>query len=261
MFPLAHNYMAERIMAAAPGPFKRDFSALEQQLIYVGSILPDFICGMGFDRNFWHSRSADFLRFARGFSPEAEALALGVRLHGDDGQGFDTFADEIWQGKMGWCFLQCLPYIPDVILACNLPRALALWKAHNMVELAAELDLAAAYPYLGARLLEAVHTDAVLDEVGRALAANTNSPAEPPKMRQILRSMNERFDVWETTAASCAVKYLQQLEKRHQVSGGSPAALADLLEKIRYELHDRLWHWFDQVFALLLTAWDSPTAK
>ncbi len=256
MFPLAHNYMAERIIAAAPGPFKRNFSALEQQLIFVGSILPDFICGMGFDRNVWHSQSQDFLRFAQGLSPQAEALALGVRLHGDDGLGFDTFADEIWQGKMGWCFLQCLPYIPDVVLACNLPRALALWKAHNMVELAAELELAAAYPQLGERLLTAVNSDAVMDEVGRTLAAYTNSPSEPPQMRRILRTMNDRFDVQETTANGCAQKYLQQLAKRHQVTGGSPTELAGLLEQIRLELKPKLWQWFDEVFVLLKTAWE-----
>lgn len=255
MFPLAHNYMAERIMHAAPGPFRRKFSALEQQLVYVGCILPDFICGMGFDRNVWHSQSADFLQFCRARSREAEALALGVRLHGDDGFGFDTYADEVWQGKMGWCFLECLPYIPDVVLACNLPRPLALWKAHNMVELAAELELAAAYPQLGPRLLAAVHSDEVMDVLGAELAAYSGSPAEPPHMRRILRTMNERFSVEQVSAADCAQKYLEQLEKRHQVSGGSAPALARLLEQIRAELKAKIWLWFDEVEKLLIDKW------
>jgi len=249
--------MADRIMAAAPGPFQREFSPLEQQLVYVGSILPDFICGMGFDRNVWHSQGAAFLKFCQNRGRQAEALALGVCLHGDDGFGFDTFADEVWQGKMGWCFLQCLPYIPDVVLACNLPRSLALWKAHNMVELAAELELAAAYPQLGPRLLAAVHSDAVLDVVGAELAAYSSSPSEPPNMRRILRTMNERFSVEQVTAADCAGKYLQQLAKRHQVSGGSVSELAELLEQIRAELKAKIWHWFTEVEEILIKNWQS----
>ncbi len=257
MFPLAHNYMAERMIAAAPGPFKRDFSPLEHQLVYVGSILPDFVCSMGFNRNLWHSQSAGFLQFCQGRGPEALALALGVRLHGDDGFGFDTFADEVWQGKMGWCFLQCLPYIPDVVLACNLPRSLALWKAHNMVEMAAELELAAAYPYLGPRLLAAVESDQVMDVLGKNLAAYSQSPAEPPKMRRVLRTMNERFSIQPTSAEDLAVKYLEQLAQRHQVEGGSPAELAALLKQIQRELKDKIWHWFDEVEKLLIAVWQN----
>ena len=255
MFPLAHNYMAERMLTAQVGPFAQPCSILEQQLIYVGSILPDFICGMGFDRNIWHSQSADFQSFCQGKGPLPQALALGVRLHGDDGFGFDTYADEVWQGKMGWCFLKCLPYIPDAVLACNLPRKFALWKAHNLVELAAELELAEAYPHLGPRLLAAVHTTEVMDILGQALAEYAGTEAEPPRMRSILQTMNQRFDVQETTAAGCAAKYLQQLNKRHQISGGSQAALAELPEQIRADLKEELWQWFDEVFNLLKAKW------
>lgn len=253
MFPLAHNYMTGRILAAAPGPFAVDFSAADKRLMLAGSILPDFVAGMGLDRNFWHSCGADFYRFAVRQLPEAAPLALGVWLHGIDGCGFDTYADEVWQGKMGWCFLKCLPYIPDAVLACNLPRPYALWKAHNLVEMAAELEVAAARPRLGPDLMAAIHDEAVMQAIITAFTAFTASAdVKAENIRRVLQTMDERFSILNVSPEDSACKYLRQLERRHQITGGSTAALARLLEQIRSDLHDEYWQWFDEVEGLLV---------
>lgn len=251
MFPLAHNYMAKRILAAAPGPFAVDFSAQDQRLLLVGSILPDFVAGMGLERDFWHGCGADFYHFAVRKMPEAAPLALGIWLHGIDGCGFDTYADEVWQGKMGWCFLKCLPYIPDAVLACNLPRPYALWKAHNLVEMAAELEVAAASPRLGPDLMASIHDEAVMQTIIAAFAAFANAKSE--NIRRVLQTMDERFSILNVSPEDSAAKYLRQLERRHQITGGSAAGLASLLEQIRNDLHDDFWQWFDDVESLLVS--------
>lgn len=250
MFPLAHNYMTERILAAAPGPFAGEFSDLDKQLMLVGSILPDFVAGMGLDRDFWHEGGADFYHFTVRNLPQAAPLALGVWLHGIDGCGFDTYADEIWQGKMGWCFLKCLPYIPDAVLACNLPRAYALWKAHNLVEMAAELEVAAARPQLGQQLMAAIHDETVMQTVIHAFSAYADAKAE--NIRRVLQTMDTRFSILQVSPEDSAAKYLRQLQRRHQITGGSVDDLAALLEQIRTDLHDEMWVWFDDVEALLV---------
>ncbi len=253
MFPLAHNYMTERILAAAPGPFAVEFSAADKRLMLVGSILPDFVAGMGLNRDFWHGCGADFYHFAVRQIPEAAPLALGVWLHGIDGCGFDTYADEVWQGKMGWCFLKCLPYIPDAVLACNLPRPYALWKSHNLVEMAAELEVAAARPRLGPDLMAAIHDETVMQTIITAFTAfDTSDDVKAANIRRVLQTMDERFSILNVSPEDSACKYLRQLERRHQITGGSPAALAALLEQIRSDLHDEYWRWFDEVEALLV---------
>lgn len=254
MFPLAHNYMTERILAAAPGPFAVEFSAADKRLMLVGSILPDFVAGMGLERDFWHGCGADFYHFAVRQMPEAAPLALGVWLHGIDGCGFDTYADEVWQGKMGWCFLKCLPYIPDAVLACNLPRPYALWKSHNLVEMAAELEVAAARPRLGPDLMAAIHDEAIMQTIITAFTAfDASADAKSENIRRVLQTMDERFSILNVSPEDSACKYLRQLERRHRITGGSAAALAALLEQIRTDLHDDFWQWFDEVEALLVS--------
>lgn len=242
--------MTNRLLADARPPFDRDFGEFEIRLMLVGSILPDFVAGMGLDRDFWHEKGGDFYRFCLQNLPEAEPLALGVWLHGIDGCGFDTYADEVWQGKLGWCFLKCLPYIPDAVIACNLPRQYALWKAHNLVEMAAELEVAAHYPHLGEELMTALHDEAVMQEICRALS--TFGGANEDKVRPILQTMEQRFSILNVSAEDCADKYLRQLERRHKISGGNRDELASLLSQIRTELQDEMWQWFDEVHRLML---------
>lgn len=248
MFPLAHNYMTNRLLGSGIAPFDRDFDEPARRLMLVGSILPDFVARMGLDRDFWHSAGAEFYHFAEQELPQAVPLALGVWLHGIDGCGFDTYADEVWQGKMGWCFLKCLPYIPDAVLACNLPRAFALWKSHNLVEMAAELEIAARFPQTGRVLMAALHDEPTMQVIFTAFSRFAG--AEPEKIRHVLVTMDQRFSILAVSAEDCAAKYLTQLKNRHDITGGSVTELAALLEQIRADLKDEMWAWFDEVYAL-----------
>lgn len=252
MFPLAHNFMTKRLIAAAAPPLNRSFTDHEQKLLLVGCILPDFVAGMGLNRDFWHEQGADFYQFAQSNMPEAEALATGVLLHGIDGCGFDTYADEVWHGKMGWCFLKCLPYIPDAVLVCNLPRAFALWKAHNLVEMAAELEIAAHDATLGPELMAALHDEAVMQTICTALEAFAG--ADKTRVRPILQTMEQRFSILNVTPKDSAEKYLAQLKRRHDITGGNQDALAALLTRIRSDLADEMWQWFDEVQQLMSAA-------
>lgn len=258
MFPLAHIYMADRIMAAAPGPFAGDFGEKPDEsldvhwrrLVYVGSILPDFVGGMGLDRNHWHAHGAAFYDFMKRERPKESALALGVWLHGIDGYGFDTYADEAWYSPLGWCFLRCLPYIPQAMAACGLPREYALWKSHNLVELAAELEVAAAYDDLGEKLMLAIHDNSVMQAVIDSLAAFDGGREQ--NIRRVLQTLDERFSILNVTPEDCAAKYLGQLERRHGITGGSVAALAELISQIRSDLAAEMWPWFDEVERLII---------
>lgn len=252
MFPLAHNFMTNRLSADARPPFDRSFSEFEKRLMLVGSILPDFVAGMGLERDFWHEQGAEFYAFTAQHMPEAVPLALGVWLHGIDGCGFDTYADEVWQGKLGWCFLKCLPYVPDAVIACNLPREYALWKSHNLVEMAAELEVAAHYPDLGRDLLTAIHDEEVMQMICRTLGEFAG--ADEKRVCPILQTMEQRFSILNVSAEDCAEKYLAQLQRRHGIVGGSREDLATLLEQIRADLKDEMWQWFDEVHELMLTS-------
>lgn len=250
MFPLAHIYMTDRILSAAPGPFARDFDDYERRLLYVGSILPDFVGGMGLSRDYWHGHGAAFYDFMLRRRPADAALALGVWLHGIDGCGFDTYADEAWYSPLGWCFLRCLPYIPQAMAACGLPREYALWKSHNLVELAAELEVASLRPELGEMLMLAIHDNRVMQTVIDSLAAFDGGQEQ--NIRRVLQTLDERFSILNVTPEDCAAKYLSQLKRRHGITGGSVAALAGLIGQIRSDLAAEMWQWFDEVERLLV---------
>lgn len=84
-----------------------------------------------------------------------------------------------------------------------------------------------------------------------AFAAFANAKSE--NIRRVLQTMDERFSILNVSPEDSAAKYLRQLERRHQITGGSAAGLASLLEQIRNDLHDDFWQWFDEVESLLVS--------
>lgn len=249
MFPIAHNLMVKKMLESDIPPFNREFSPFEIKLLNIGSILPDFVIGMGMDRDYGHRMGEEFYEYTEANCPEYSALALGVWLHGIDGFGFDTYADEKWKDEIGWCFLTCLLYIPKAINACALPREFALWKSHNLVELMAELECAKYDPKLGKNLLEAIHDQEVMKVVTDILVDFGGAKAE--RVYEVLKGLDDRFSISEVTAHDCAEKYIEQLKRRHSITGGSVRALADLILQIQIDHKEDFWLWFEEVEGLI----------
>lgn len=244
MFPLAHNYLVRRILAMPDYKSIKKTNKLKADLILLGSVTPDLVAGMGMDRNRGHLMGEKLYGFCKENYPEALPFAFGVWSHGADPCGFDYYADEHWQGAKGWCFQKCTPYIPDVIKACNLPEEWGLWKAHNFVEMMAEIECASAMPDLGLGLTEAkANTEAV--EIIKTVLCRFDNPI-PETVAPVIDSIGEIFAVEQVTPIILGEKYAEQMIRRHDIYGSNPQYIAETVSRISHDLKDEFWQWYEK---------------
>lgn len=253
MFPLAHNLLITRLLANPAYDLAARLSPLQTKLLKVGGIMPDLVSGFGMERNYGHEMGKAFYQYLAANHPEYCSFGLGMWLHGTDPCGFDYYADEHWQqGPRGWCFQKCTPYIPRVIKACNLPEKWGLWKGHNFVEMAAELEAIHAYPNLSDDLLEARNDHEVIAVVTQLLTEFAE--ADPTRIPLMVEKVDEIFALKGVTADSLAEKYSLQLVNRHQIHGSDVAAMAGIIRDMQAALKEEFWQWLQEVEGLIQTA-------
>lgn len=251
MFPLAHNFLARRLLNNPAYNLQQKLNPLQIQLLLLGSVMPDLVSGMGMDRNFGHTMGKDLYAYCEKKYPDAIAFALGVWLHGADPCGFDYYADESWQGQKGWCFQKCVPYIDDVIKACNLPQEWGLWKAHNFIEMMADRECSLVIPDLGSKLLDAAKDQKAISVITEILTEFGG--AEKAKVKEVIDFMDQMFSINDTSPEDMGEKYAKQLVRRHEIYGANPQMIADIIKKIAKDLKDEFWQWYQEAEKLLLT--------
>lgn len=257
MFPLAHNFLIKRIMenpkyqpGKIPDSFRRD-------LMLVGSVFPDLAAGMGMDRDYAHNMGGELYKYCHKICPENLPFAFGVWAHGADPCGFDYYADEKWQDGKGWCFQRCTPYIDEVVRACNLPPEWGLWKAHNFVEMMAEMECAAECPDLGQNLAAAKNNEDVVQAVFGVVTEYGGAVSS--QVRPVLNSIDEIFAITEVTPLALGEKYADQLVRRHGIHGGNPEHMAEILRRISRDLRGEFWEWYEQVEKLICRQLEEKT--
>lgn len=251
MFPLAHNFLVKRLLDNPDYHLGERLTPFQVKLLMLGSVMPDLVSGMGMDRNFGHLMGEPLYAFCQEKYPKAMPFALGVWLHGADPCGFDYYADEHWQGGKGWCFQQCVPYIDDVVKACNLPAEWGLWKAHNFIEMMADMECAAAVPALGYRLLDAGADEDIKELIKEVLV--DFGGAAPEKVNPVISFMGEMFSIYNVSPEDMGDKYAKQLVRRHDIHGADPQMIAAVLRRIYHDLKDDFWRWYEQAERCILT--------
>ncbi len=250
MFPLAHHFLVKQILKNPRYHLAERLTPLQKNLIRLGAVIPDLVAGMGMDRNFGHLMGKSLYDYCRENHPAAEPFALGVWLHGADPCGFDYYADEHWQKGNGWCFQQCTPYIDAVIDACALPPEWGLWKAHNFVEMAAEMACFAQDPTLGRELLAAGQEAEAVQTVADILVQFGNARTE--SVIPVLASMDQIFSIHQVTPLDLAEKYALQLKRRHDIQDADPVKIAAVLTQVKEDLTDEFWRWYPLVETMIL---------
>lgn len=139
MFPLTHLYTAKAILG------------YENAMTALGAMFPDFGSALGAGRNLCHEMGIDMFHYAQEHDKSHLDFALGVLTHGTALPGIDWYADEEYHGvRPGFCFQLGEMIADDVAEACNLPPNMAVWKAHNVIEMAFDVITERKNPHIGA---------------------------------------------------------------------------------------------------------------
>jgi hypothetical protein len=160
-------------------------------------------------------------------------FVTGVLTHGAEPRGFDWYSDEEYGGlpleTRGYAFQHGTALAEETARACGLPPRDGWWKAHNIVEMAFERDLALNHPHLGASLAAACAdealTTAIADEVARVFAL----PAVA--LCAAMRRFPTVNTFTPTSHAALAQVYAVQVRLKHPDAAPDVSALSRLIAR------------------------------
>lgn len=226
MFPIAHAWLIAQLVEQ-PTPAQ-----------YLGCVWPDMLFGSPLD----HTRSH---RSGRALAAHVNALddgehrpafrqfVTGVLTHGSEPRGFDWYSDEEYGGlpavARGYAFQHGRALADDTARACGLPPQEGWWKAHNIVEMAFERDLALNHPDLGGSLAAACADDDLTTSIAVELASVFALPATA--LRAAMRRFPSVVSLQPTTHAALAEVYAVQVRLKHPDAAPDIPALTQLIAR------------------------------
>ncbi|MDT3700691.1 MAG: hypothetical protein RO469_14870 [Thermincola sp.] len=216
MFPYTHICFAKDVL----GDLTNE--------IVLGAVFPDTIIAGFIEHSETHRRCAQLYSYLSRVGL-FQNFAKGAITHGSAPQGLDYYCDEKYLDfSHGFAFQQALPLVEKVIKACNLPEEMGLWKAHNFIEMSAELwmynNRTDCYGYLA----KALDDQNLILDLSELLAPFFDVPIG--KIAMSLPIYGEYVLLGEVTAPKLAEKYSLQTKKKHGINIDIAAA-AEIIEE------------------------------
>ena len=225
MFPIAHLYLLSRITNL-------------DRLGALGAMFPDTCIGGELK---WEATHRPGFQIAPAFSANpdrrCDAFLRGLFTHTVDPQGLDYYNDhKLEPHPRGYSFVKAALLVEGVKTACGVDESIALWKAHNFIEMGIENLLARENPYLTQALFDAFADRETIEALSLRLAPFfQTSPEVVVRGYQILERYSCRAP---QVPLQLAETYRRQLELKHQLDGIDVEAVRDLILQSRELVRD-----------------------
>lgn len=217
MFPLTHLYTAKQVLG------------YENEQTVLGALFPDFGAFLNIGRNVCHEMGIDMYHFAEENDARHIDFSLGVLTHGTALPGIDFYADEDYHGrKPGFCFQKGELIAEELQKACNLPPNMAVWKGHNIIELAFDIITEKRCPGIGKTALAAMPADPD-NECAVFLESYLNYSRQ--EIITMFTEVSTHFSFDGTNVGEIADKFLASLVRRHNIRGGNRFDLIRIIGK------------------------------
>ena len=220
MFPIAHAVLI-RTLTGTPSTAH-----------YLGSIWPDMLFASPLSHTQSH-RSGTALRERVTAPGELRDFVAGVVSHGSEPHGFDWYSDEEWGSlpgeARGFAFQHARTLAEGAAKVCDVAPADGWWKAHNLVEMAAEHILYGNDPAPGRRLAEACGDTALHARIATDLCAQFGFPADA--LAEPMRRFPEVVTFAPASFQILAERYALQVRIKHPGAIPDSGAIARLIEQ------------------------------
>lgn len=217
MFPLTHLYTAKAVLG------------YENNLTSLGALFPDYGAFLGLGRNLCHEMGVDMYHYAAENDPSHLDFALGAMTHGTALPGIDWYADEEYHGvRPGFCFQRGEVIAEETAKICNLPSNMALWKTHNIIELAFDAVTEKKHPHIAATVLSALPKEGE-DYCTTFLESYLRKPAD--SIRQMFTEVSTYFSFDGSNIDEMAEKFIASLKRRHNIEHCDKEGLIHLIGK------------------------------
>ncbi len=147
MYPLTHIYVAKKL-----------FNTQEESYL-LGSVFPDCLSSKVSWQTAHCFYTEESLRRQYEENEEIRCFYYGLLTHGVDPKGLDYYGDVNYKSaekririeganKKGYAYQKSAPLVKEVMECCGLDERGGIWKAHNFVEMAAEIMTILRHPAL-----------------------------------------------------------------------------------------------------------------
>lgn len=216
MFPYAHIC------------FARDILGRLTNEIVLGAVFPDTVIAGYIKHADTHGRCGEIYAHL-GRADVFRDFAAAAVTHGTTPEGLDYYCDEKYRDyESGYAFEMARSLVDKVVKCCRLPDKMGWWKAHNFIEMAADVWLYRHcrddYGYLA----EALNDRALIKTVSETLAAFYDLPAD--KIATGFPVYAEYVLMDEVTPLELAKKYGKQTLMKHDLRIDIPGA-ANVIEE------------------------------
>ena len=198
--------------------------------IVLGAIFPDTVIAGFLDHVATHGRCGEIHNYLSGLGI-FEDFAQAAVTHGSNPAGLDYYCDEKYLDfTKGYAFEMAKPLVDKVIKYCCLPEEMGLWKAHNFIEMGAELWLHENRKDYHGSLAAALNNKDTILALSQVLAPFYEISVA--KMVMSFPVYGEYVLLDEVTALNLAGKYDMQMKKKHGISIDVPGA-GDIIQEAR----------------------------
>lgn len=247
MFPLTHLYTAKTVLGK------------ENPLTVAGCLFPDFGSAIGIGRNLCHECGVDMYYYAKETAPDHLDFALGAMTHGTALPGIDWYADEEYHGvRPGFCFQKGELIAADVAEACNLPAGMALWKTHNIIELAFDVLTEERDPGIGQRALRALPEK---DAIFCTSFLESYLRRSDREIRKMFYTVPDTFSFDGNNIDEMADKFIRSLKKRHNIEGCDKDRLMMLIDKAVTLVEPLYDDFMEETFSAITSALQKQMGK
>jgi hypothetical protein len=215
MFPLTHLYTAKLALG------------YENPQTALGSLFPDYGAYLGIGRNLCHEMGVDMYHFAAEHCPDHIDFALGAMTHGTALPGIDWYADEEYHAiRPGFCFQKAELICDEVKKCCNLPQNIAIWKTHNIIELAFDIITEKRVPGIGRSALKALPEE---NNEFCTTFLQSYLRRSDEEIREMFTEVTAYFSFDGDNVEEMAEKFIVSLERRHNITNCDKEDLVRLI--------------------------------
>lgn len=216
MFPYTHICFAGDILGT-----------LNNEIV-LGSIFPDTVISGFLEHSDTHQRSGDIHNYLNRIGIFKE-FSYAVVTHGTDLKGMDYYCDEKYMDfEKGYAFEMAQPLVDKVVKTCRIPERMGWWKAHNFIEMAAELWVYKNRPEYRGCLEKALSDGDLIIALSQILAPFYG--ISTAKMAMSFPIYGEFVLMEEVTSLQLAAKYHKQSSRKHGIDIDIQGA-ADIIEE------------------------------
>lgn len=204
MFPITHIWFSDKVLGYT------------NHLTVLGAIFPDACVCKYLSYDITHKSNWDIFDYIFEEEIELSDFAKAMVTHTVFPKGLDYYCDGLFMSSKGYCFKKAALIVDDVIDACNLPEEYGLWKAHNFIEMAVELEVATSNRWINRAFREALYDDCLVSSLESFIEFYFN--LTPGSMKGSFKRFESFAAIKENSSYQLALQYELNMQKRHGIN-------------------------------------------